>query len=129
MLTLFDWGRVPGSTAQQASWGRYRVFLRPRSTGAWEVVLYHGPKRRRAEELPAELGLAAARAQAEQVLLDEQGPEVRELVRRAQLAQAAGSATRSLRAAGKRRRAPAKRRQARARNLGFELALARELRR
>ena len=107
-LSLFTWGRVPNTDAQVATWGHYAAFVRRRSTGTWEIALYHRSRRTRHAERPVTLPLAEVRAEAEGWLLDEQGPEIRELVRRTQVAQTAGASTRSMRAAsagGKRRHA------------------------
>ena len=106
-LSLFTWGRVPNTDAQVATWGHYAAFVRRRSTGTWEIALYHRSRRTRHAERPVTLPLAEVRAEAEGWLLDEQGPEIRELVRRTQAAQTAGAGTRSLRAVagGKRRHA------------------------
>jgi len=101
-LTVFDWGHLPGTDVQIAQWGRYVVFLRRRSTGAWSIELWHETKRIRHAEHPGDLTPAEARAIAEGFLLDVQGPRQRELVRRMR---AASATTRSLRAGGKRRRA------------------------
>ena len=98
-LALFNWGRAAGG-AQVAMWGRYTALLAHHRSGAWSVDLYHGTKRTRHEELSADTTPADARTTAEQFLLDEQGPEVRELVRRARVAQMAGAGTRWLRAVG-----------------------------
>ena len=97
-LALFTWGRVPNTDAQVATWGHYAVFVRSRSTGTWELALYHRSRRTRHAERPGDLPLAEVRAEAEGWLLDEQGPEIRELVRRTQAAQSAGAGTRPMRA-------------------------------
>lgn len=106
-LALFNWGRAAGG-AQVATWGRYTALLAHHRSGAWSVDLYHGTRRTRHEELAADTTPAEARTTAEQFLLDEQGPEVRELVRRARGVQMASAGTRSLRAVGggKRRHPP-----------------------
>lgn len=103
MVTVIEWGRVPGTNVDAASYGRYTVFLRRRSTGTWAVELYHSGRRTRHQELPASYSSADARQEAESWLLDEQGPQIRELARRVRAAQLETAGTRSMRAAGKRK--------------------------
>lgn len=102
-LALFNWSRTPDG-AQLATWGRYSAILAHHRSGAWTVDLYHGSRRGRREELDHGLTLPEARTTAEQFLLDEQGPEVRELVRRARVAEGRGAGTVSLRAVGGKKR-------------------------
>ena len=107
-LSLFTWGRTPGTDTQSAQWGHYLIFYRKRGSGTWEIALYHRSRRTRYAEWRGDVPEAEVRAEAEGWLLDEQGPEIRELVRRTQAAQTAGAGTRSMRAAsagGKRRHA------------------------